>query len=88
MNRVLNNYDDFFSIFYSKSVNYCDTKKRKSTLSEESVVLPKKHKPEVKLSCPETPSFVRYESQGNDFFNLVMESQGNRGMSGSLGNFE
>lgn len=43
----------------NKPINYSETKKRKKTLSEDVQVLPKKHKPEVKLTTSETPQFVR-----------------------------
>ena len=45
-------------IFSYRTIDYADSKKRKKTMSQEPVLL-KKSKVEVKLSAPETPSFVR-----------------------------
>ncbi|XP_057292042.1 targeting protein for Xklp2-A-like [Hydractinia symbiolongicarpus] len=42
-----------------KSINYSDTKKRKTTLSQESMLFPKKPKFDYGPTMPNTPSFVR-----------------------------
>ena len=37
-------------------------------MSEDNTVLPKKYRPEVKLTTAETPQFIRYIHENVNFF--------------------